>query len=176
VTTGFDRSRRRSGRQPEPRRPGIGSRTPSDGGLGAVNILPAALSAPQVKYHLTMQQSRPRLRLERSDVRLKPSHPQTHNAPTSYPHLSLGAIRNPPPVLSFRATSLRPLGYHNWFKGWLKCVSRGEQVIGNRNHDQRIYGAISYACYKWPGERKYSMDILFEDYPGGGGGGGGGSW
>jgi hypothetical protein len=44
-------------------------------------------------------------------------------------------------------------------------------VIGNRNHDQRIYGAISYACYKLPGERKYSMDILFEDYPGGGGGG-----
>jgi len=85
----------------------------------------------------------------------------------SYPHLSLGAIRNPPPVLS-RATSLRPLGYHNWFKGWLKCVSRGEQVIGNRNHDQRIYGAISYACYKLPEERKYSMDILFEDYPGGG--------
>ena len=66
--------------------------------------------------------------------------------------------------------------YHNWFKGWLKCVARGEQVIGNRNYDQRIYGAINYVCYKLPGERKYSMDILFEDYPGGGSGGGGGSW
>jgi hypothetical protein len=99
------------------------------------------------------------------------SWPPVGSFVTANGHFSMAAD-----ILSFRATSLRPLGYHNWFKGWLKCVSRGEQVIGNRNHDQRIYGAISYACYKLPGERKYSMDILFEDYPGGGGGGGGGSW
>lgn len=68
--------------------------------------------------------------------------------------------------------------YANHFKGFLKCIARGEQVIGHRNRDQAIYGAISYVCYKAPRQTRHSMDILFEDHEsgGGGGGGGGGSW
>jgi hypothetical protein len=41
--------------------------------------------------------------------------------------------------------------YDNYFKGFLKCIARGEGMIGHRNYDQRIYGAISYVCYKAPG-------------------------
>ncbi len=66
--------------------------------------------------------------------------------------------------------------YDNYFNGFTKCISRGEGVIGHRNHDQRIYGAIAYICYKGWRERKYSMDILFGDGGLGSGGGGGGGW
>jgi len=69
--------------------------------------------------------------------------------------------------------------YNNYFKGFANCVSRGEGAIGHRSYDQRIWGAVSYVCYRQPRQTRYTMDILFDfgDYSGGGGGGGGGgSW
>jgi hypothetical protein len=80
-------------------------------------------------------------------------------------------------MLVLPATSAGAMAWHrhyydNYFKSFFTCIARGEGAIGHRNDDQRINGALSYVCYKAPGQRKYSMDVLFR----GNGGGGGGSW
>lgn len=51
--------------------------------------------------------------------------------------------------------------YNNYFRSWLKCVSRGEGAIGHRTHDQLIRFAVAYLCHRPHGDTKYSMDILF---------------
>lgn len=67
--------------------------------------------------------------------------------------------------------------YDNHFRSIFTCQSRGFGVIGKEwGAGDAIPGATSFVCYQQPGQRKYTMDILFSDWADGGGGGGSRSW